>query len=322
MVSVLPLPAIAFPKVATEMPKNHSLSVIVDASLETNMNNEKRVTQETKVVQMLWPLKLPLPSQNAILCMSSDYILSSEIIKRKNHLILFDEHQKKSMIRSPIKDRIRQTIWVEELGIFLLLTEKLIWFFKPSTKEIKVVSEIKALGKKSFKSFALLNLSILIVCYDEWNPKLLDRWQFDTSLNLWRVISPLQITTVPEEFIGYMTADLQDGENGYFLMPIYNDTSNTWRIEFRNSLTLHCMKVIRLQKYHTVEDLKILPIHNRESSVSWLMYFSNTDVIIGLKEDWKVVALNCGLQIQQLGIFKRKYLSFRTNTQLMIQLIT
>ena len=137
----------------------------------------KSITQETTSNQILWPLTVPLVSEHPILCTSPKFILTSEVTKKKNHLILFDEHQRKSVIRSIIKDRIRQTLWMEELGIFLLLTEKVIWSFDPSKKEIKPVSEITPLRKKSFKSFALLNLSILIVAYDEWNPKLLDRWE-------------------------------------------------------------------------------------------------------------------------------------------------
>ena len=145
--------------------------------------------------------------------------------------------------------------------------------------------------------------------------------KFDPNLKLWRVITPLSISTTAEEFLGQLKADLYDSANGYLLVPIYNDVSNKWRIEFRDSLMLHCSKVISLPASGTMDDLKILPIHNSESKINWLSYFANSGVIICVKEDWKMVELDCGLPSagtgnlsKKISVLSNKYANWRFNS--------
>ncbi|CAF0966764.1 unnamed protein product, partial [Rotaria sordida] len=67
-------------------------------------------------------IKIPLVSFEPILASSPNYILVNEFTKRRNQLILIDDHLQKYFIRSSIKTTVIDALWYDNQQQFLLLT--------------------------------------------------------------------------------------------------------------------------------------------------------------------------------------------------------
>ncbi|CAF1390618.1 unnamed protein product, partial [Rotaria sordida] len=67
-------------------------------------------------------IKIPLVSFEPILTSSPNYILVNEFTKKRNQLILIDDHLQKYFIRSSIKTTVIDALWYDNQQQFLLLT--------------------------------------------------------------------------------------------------------------------------------------------------------------------------------------------------------
>lgn len=305
----------------SELPKHYSTMTSIEDHIVPHMADGSLTVIEEKNAET-WPLKIPLASKNAILCTSTEFILLNEASKKKNNLILIDANQNKVVIRSPIKATILQVIWAEHYDMFMILTEKEVWSLTMTNKTVQMVKEIVPKNNTPFKTMALINLSILILGYDEWHTKMLDRWIYDDNIKQWSTMEPLPLLLTANEYMGKMTIDQKgNGSDEYLILPIYNDFTGKWRIEFFGTEKFNCLKTISLKNVDAEQDLKVVAIHNENSQVDWLVYSSNQKTLVGITEDWNIISLKYLTPIQEIGIFLQKYLVFRSNSKVEVHLL-
>lgn len=305
----------------SKSPKHFSPMALIEDHIVPQMADGPLTVIEEKQAET-WPLIIPLTSKNCILCTSNEFTLTNETSKRKNNFILIDANLKKIIIRSPIKSTILQVIWAEQYDMFLFLTETEVWSLPMANKKVQLVKEISPHNKNPFKTMALVNLSILILGYDEWNTKILDRWIYDENIQQWTMIQPVPLLLTDNEYIGKITVDQKgNGTEQYLMLPICNDLTGKWRIEVFGTENFNCFKTISLENFDSEQDLKVVTIHDETSQVGWLVYSSNQKVLVGLNEDWNMIPLKYSTPIQEIGIFLQKYLVFRSTSKVEVHLI-
>jgi len=263
-------------------------------------------------------IKIPLVSFEPILATSPNYILVNEFTKRKNQFVLFNDHLQKFITRSVINKPILDALWYEIGQQFLILTERNIFAFYPTTKNIQLINDLMPLDNKTFKCFTLLNQSTLLIGYDEWNAKCIDKWEQNEN-GLWTIIERQQLVLTSNEFIGNMLTITED-DCTHIAITIYNNLTEQWRLELRNAETLICYKAILLPGSNVMHDYRIIPIKNAESNIKWLVFSSANSHIIAMDSKWKKIGLNYKNPVQRMAVFNENYLIIRTKERIDIHL--
>ncbi|CAF2474267.1 unnamed protein product [Rotaria sp. Silwood2] len=265
------------------------------------------------------PIKIPLVSFEPILATSPKYILVNEFTKKRNQLILVDDHLQKYTIRSSIRTTILDALWYDNQQQFLLLTSTNIFIFDPNTKRIQVLNDIIPQENKTFKCFILLNQSTLLIAYNEWGAEYIDKWQQNNEDGLWKLIErqPLKLTS--NEFIGSISTIIEN-ECFNLAIIIYNILTEQWRIELRHIETLICNKAILLPGSNLMHDYRMISIKNTQSDIKWLAFSSINSNIIAMDSEWKKIQLNYKHPVQRMAIFKDSYLIVRTTERVDIHM--
>jgi hypothetical protein len=257
------------------------------------------------------PIKIPLVSFEPILATSPKYILVNEFTRRRNQLVLFDEHFQHFITRSYIKESLLDALWYDNQEKFLLLTERNIFEFDPNTKIIELLKDFIPIENKPFKCFTFLNEITLLIAYDEWGAEYIDKWQEDNKSGLWKLIGKLPLTLTPNEVIGNMLTIIEK-DCSHLAITIYNDLNNQWRLEFRNTETLIVDKTILLPGSDLAHDYRLIPIKNTESDIKLLVFSSTSSNIIAIDSKWKKIQLNYKNPVQRMSLFKENCLIVRT----------
>ena len=260
-------------------------------------------------------IKIPLVSLKPILATSPKYILVNEFTKKRNQLILFDDHLRKSIAHSTIRKSILDALWYDNQQCFLLLTSTNVFAFDPITGRTEVLRDLIPIENKLFKCFALLNQSILFIPYDEWGPQYIDAWQYDNETNLWKFIEKQPVKLTSNEFIGNMLANVENGCLN-LVITIYNNLTEQWRTEVRNRETMICVKATLLPRSNLMNDYRIISIKNTQSGIKWLGYSSIDSDIIVMDSNWKITQLNYKHPVLRMASFKENYLIVRTRERI------
>jgi hypothetical protein len=256
-------------------------------------------------------IKIPLVSFEPILGTSPDYILVNEFTKRRNQFVLFDDQLQKFWMRSSIKEPLLDTLWYENQQNFLLLTATNIFAFDPNTKTIKLINELIPIENKTFKCFALLNQSTLLIAYDEWETEYIDKWNQNNEDNLWERSEGQRLNLTNNEFIGNMSTFI-DNDCSYLMITIYNILTEEWRMEVRDTETLICHKAILLPGSNATHDYRMISIRNTQSDIKFLIYSATNSDIIAIDSNWKKTRLNYKHPVKKMALFRENYLIVRT----------
>ncbi|CAF3670003.1 unnamed protein product [Rotaria sp. Silwood1] len=263
-------------------------------------------------------IEIPLLSLKPILAVSSNYILVNEYTKKKKQLILIDENCNRSSINYSITENIIDALWFDMEQKFFLLTETKIFTLNPNTKIIKSISDIKLNNKKPFKCFTVINnQSSLLIVYDEWEPKFIDRWQKNNDNSHWILSERYSLNLTSNEFIGTILANNQD-DNVYLAMTVYNCLTQQWRMELRYIETLICFKKILLPGSDFTDDYRMIDMNNITLDIKWLIYSTANNKIIGIDSNWNRILLNYKLPVHRMVQFKENNLIIRTKTRIEI----
>jgi hypothetical protein len=262
-------------------------------------------------------IKIPLVSFEPILATSSKYILVNEVTKRKNQLIFFDDHLQKFTTRFFTKN-VLDALWYDNQQYFLILTPTNIFTFDPNTMKIEILHDLIPIKNKTFKSFTLLNQSTLLITYNEWSPKYIDKWQQNEN-GIWKLIERQFLKLTSNEFIGNILTIIED-DCTTLAITIYNNLTEQWRIEFRNAETLLCYKAILLPGSNIAHDYRMISIKSAESNIKWLVFSSANSKIIAIDSQWKKIRLNYKHPVQRMALFNENYLIVRTTEKIDIHL--
>ncbi|CAF1124777.1 unnamed protein product [Rotaria sp. Silwood1] len=293
-------------------------TVIVDelTKLSTTSSQAMSINDNSSSIT---PIKIPLVSFEPILATSPKYILVNEFTKRRNQLILVDDHLQKFIIRSSIKTTVLDALWYDNQQQFLLLTSTNIFSFDPNTKKIQTLNDIIPMENKTFKCFTLLNQSTLLIAYNEWGAEYIDRWQQNNEDGLWKLIErqPLKLTS--NEFIGSILTIIENDCLNLAII-IYNILTEQWRIEICHIETLICNKAILLPGSNLMHDYRMISIRNTQSDIKWLAFSSINSNIIAIDSEWKKIQLNYKHPVQRMAVFKDNYLIVRTTERVDIHM--
>jgi hypothetical protein len=261
-------------------------------------------------------ITIPLKSLQPILAVSPNYILVDGYSKKRRQLIVIDDNLKRFCINLSINETIIDAVWYDIERKFFLLTERKIITFDPNKKIIETISDIKSHDKKPFKSFTIINKqSSLLIAYNEWESKFIDRWQKDNENNHWKLIERYPLNLNSNEFIGNI---LTINEDDYLnlAITIYNDLTQQWRMELRHKEMLTCLKKILLPESNSTDDYEMIALKNTKSDIKWLIHLQDNNEIIAIDSKWKKTHLNYKFPIYKMAQFKENNLIVRTKNRI------
>jgi len=265
-------------------------------------------------------ITIPLISSQPILAVSPNYILVDEYTKKRRRLIIIDDNLKKFFINLSINETIIDAVWYEIEKKFFLLTEQKILTIDPNKKIIEIISDIKSHDKKPFKSFTIINnQSSLLIAYDEWESKFIDRWQQNNENNHWKLIERHPLNLTSNEFIGNILT-INENNCSNLAMTIYNNLTQQWRMELRHAEMLTCFKKILLPKSNLMYDYQMIALKNITSDITWLVYLQDNNEIIAMDSKWKKIYLNYKFPVYKMAMFKENNLIVRTKNRIDIHL--
>jgi hypothetical protein len=261
-------------------------------------------------------IKIPLISSQPILAVSPNYILVNEYTRKRKQLVLFDNNLQRFSIHSPIKEVIIDTLWYDIEKKFLLLTPSKIYTCNPDTMIIDSIPDIKSSDEKPFKSFSRFNNQYsLLIAYDEWESKFIDRWNQNNEDGHWKLVEKYPIDLTSNEFIGTILAINQD-DSSKLAITIYNNLMEQWRMELRHADTLICFKKILLSGANSIDDYRMIAMKNVTSDIKWLVYSPASKEIIAMDSKWKKIYLNYNFPVQRMTQYKENYLIVRTTKRI------
>lgn len=263
-------------------------------------------------------IKIPLVSFQPILATSPEYILANEVTKRRNQLVLFNKYWKKFTTRCFINETILDALWYGKQDCFLILTSKNVYKFDPNIKHIQLINDFIPMENKDFKSFTLLNESIILFIYDEWAPEYIHKWEEDNN-NHWQIIERQPLKLTDNEFIGNISSVI-DNNSTYITMTIYNQLTEQWRLEIRDTETLLREKSILLPGSNIMHDYRIISLKNVQSDIKWLVFTSANSNVIAMDSQWKKISLNYKHPVRRIAIFNENCLIVRTTEKIDIHL--
>ena len=129
--------------------------------------------------------------------MSPNYILVNECTNKRKRLVTIDDQCQRFSVRSPITDVIIDALWYHIEEKFLLLTPRNIFSYVPKSNSVETIIDRKSDDQKLFKSFTIDNNQSLLIAYDEWESKFLDRWQQNKEDGRWTLMGkyPLNLNS-------------------------------------------------------------------------------------------------------------------------------
>lgn len=260
------------------------------------------------------PIKIPLVSFAPILAASPDFILVNEFTKRRNQLILLDQHFQRSNIRFASRQNPLNAIWYEKQKCFFILTAKSVFTFDPVSKQLETIKEIVPIENESFKSFTLLNASTLLITYDQWSGGYLDQWQQDDE-NRWNLIQRQSFGLTANEFLGDIIVDVADNCIK-LVITIHNMLTDQWRLELRNAETLKCEKSLLLCESNFTHDYRLIPMRTIQSDINWLVFSTGNSDLVTIDSQWNKIRLNYKTSIQRVALFNENYLIIRTTDRI------
>lgn len=299
----------------------HSRQPTID-STSTNMDRMVNYDEENHALSVtihdqtnsITPIKIPLVSFAPILATSPNFILVNEFTKRRNQLILLDQHLQPLNIRFASKEKPLHAIWYDKQQCFFILTSNNVFAFDPMSKQLEIIKEILPMENQSFKSFTLLNPSTLLIIYDQWSGEYLDQWQQDDQ-ERWVLIQRQSLGLTSNEFIGDIIIDVED-KCINLVMTIYNILTEQWRLELRNAETLAYEKGILLSGSNLVHDYRLIPMRTIQSDINWLVFSTGNSDLVTIDSEWKKSRLNYRTPIQRLALFNENYLIIRTTDRI------
>ncbi|CAF3508507.1 unnamed protein product [Rotaria socialis] len=287
--------------------------------LMSTINSVQRTVVNHNDSSSIAPIKIPLVSFEPILAASPNFILANEFTKRRNQFVLYDENLHKLTTRSLLRTPVLDALWYDHQQRFLILTSENVYTIDPHTGDINVLRELIPMENKTFKTFTLLNQSTLLIAYNEWGAKYIDRWQQNVDDGIWILIErqPLKLTS--NEFIGDIcTITNNDCES--LAITIYNILTEQWRIEIRNIDTFICTRAILLPGSSLVHDYRLISVKTTESDIKWLVFSSINSNIIAIDSNWKRIQVNYKHPVQRMAVFKDNYLIVRTTERIDIHM--
>ena len=267
------------------------------------------------------PIKIPLISSQPILAVSPNSIFVNEHTEKRKQLILIDNHLQRSSTNSTITEIIIDTLWYDIKQKFLLLTPTQIFTYDPNTMIIESISDIKPTDNKPFKCFAVCNKqSSLLIAYDEWESKLIERWKQSNENDRWKLIERYPLNLTSNEFIGTILATHQD-DCSNLAMTVYNNLTNQWRMELRHVDTSICFRKILLPSSDSSDDYRMIFIENAISDIKWLIYSRSNNRIIAIDSKWQKIYLKYKFPIHRMAQFRQNNLIIRTTNRIDIHLV-
>jgi hypothetical protein len=266
------------------------------------------------------PITIPLVSSQPILAVSPKYILVNEYTKKRKRLIIIDDNLKRLFINSSITETIIDAVWYDIDKKFFLLTERKIFTFDPNSKTIETISDIKSDDNKPFKSFTVINnQSSLLIGYDEWESKFIDRWQQDNKDRLWKLIERYPLNLTSNEFIGNILA-INEDDCSNLAITIYNNLTEQWRMELRHAEMFTCFKTILLSGSNPMYDYRIIAMKTVTSDIKWLAHSQANNEVITIDSKWKKIHLYYKYPVYRIVQFKQNNLIVRTKNRVDILL--
>jgi hypothetical protein len=103
-----------------------------------------------------------------------------------------------------------------------------------------------------------------------------------------------------------------ENDCSHLAITIYNDLSNQWRLELRNTETLIVDKAILLPGSNLAADYRLISMKNAASDVKLLVFSSTSSNVIAIDSKWKKIQLNYKNPVQRMSLFKENCLIMRT----------
>jgi hypothetical protein len=231
---------------------------------------------------------------------------------------LFDNNLKKVYEQPSINETIIEAVWYEMGKKFLLLTSSEIYTFDPKTMIIGSITDIKATNKKPFKCLTVFN-SILLIAYDEWESKYIDRWRQNNEDGHWELIEKYPVDLTTNEFIGNILGIKQDNCSN-LAITIFNNHTEQWRMELHDVEKLTCLRKILLSGKNPADDYRMIIAKNNTSNIKWLIYSKARKEIIAIDSDWKKIYVNYKVPVQRMAQYNENNLIIRTTKRINIYL--
>lgn len=261
-------------------------------------------------------ITIPLISSQPILAVSPKFILVNEYTRKRKRFIIINDSLGRFTIKSPITETIIDAVWYDNDEKFFLLTALKIYTLDPNSKNIEIIANIKSNILTPFKSFTVINnQSSLLIAYNEWESKFIDRWQQDNDSKLWKLSKRHPLNLTANEFIGNILA-INEEDDLNIGITIYDNLTEEWRIELRHGDMLICFKRILLPNSDPLHDYKMIVMKTPTSDIKWLVYSQITDAIIAIDSNWNKRNLNYKFPVYKMVEFKDNTLIVRTRNRL------
>ncbi|CAF1373553.1 unnamed protein product [Rotaria sordida] len=303
--------------IVNSLPQTHvikQMTAPIDNDKSSNLQVSESIIDNNH--NSISAIKIPLVSSRPILAVSQNHILVNEYTNKRKRLVLINEHLQIDFINSPIKQNIIDALWNDVEKKFFLLTETNIFTFNPNTKVIESISNIRSKDIKPFKCFTISNnQSSLLIAYDEWEPKFIDRWQKTNENNLWILSKRHSLNLTNNEFIGIILAINQD-DCSNLAMTIYNNLTEQWRMELRHIETLICFKKILLPGSDFIDDYRMISMNNVTLDIKWLIHSSANSKIMAIDSKWNIIPINYDVPVYRMIQFKENNLIIRTKNRI------
>jgi hypothetical protein len=287
--------------------------------MSTEIQSSESVINDTS--NSISPIEIPLVSSQPILAVSSNSIFVNEETKKRKQLILINDHLQKFPTHSTITEIILDRLWYDIKKKFFLLTPTKIFTYDPKTMIIESIPDIEPTDNKPFKCFTVSNKqSSLLIGYDEWKSKVIERWEQNNENGLWKLIERYPLKLTSNEFIGSILGINQD-DSSNLAITIYNNFTNQWRMEIQDVETSKCLRKILLPSSDSRSDYRMIFIENARSDIKWLIHSPDNNKIIGIDSKWQKIYLKYKFPIHRMAQF-RKNLIIRTTNKIDILLFT
>ena len=261
---------------------------------------------------------IPLISYEPILAVSPNYIFVNEYTRKRNLMVLLDNNLKKVYEKSSINEAIIEALWYDIEKKFLLLTSSKIYTFEPNTMIINSISDIKPTNNKLFQCFTEFN-SVLLIAYDEWGLKYIDRWRQNNKDGHWELIEKYSLDLTLNEFIGNILGIKQD-DSSNLAITIYNNLTNKWRMELHDIEKLICLKKISLSGTNPTDDYRMIIMKNNISNIKWLIYSKASKEIMAIDSNGKEIYVDYKVPVQRMAQYNENNLIIRTTKRINIYL--
>ncbi|UJR22400.1 hypothetical protein I4U23_025461 [Adineta vaga] len=269
-------------------------------------------------------MKIPLISSTPQLTVSSNHIFADENTKKRKQFILFDKDFQKTSIPCFIDGNIIDCLWYDDIQKVFLLTSTTIFIYNLKTQLIKPILDIKPTDNKPLKCFTRVNnQSTLLIAYDEWESKFIERWEQQISEeenddhSHWKLIKNYSVDLTLNEFIG----SILSRENN-IAITIYNHLTEQWRMELRDLENFKCLKQILLPEINLKNDYRMIHLEKPISTINWLIYSPSSTKIIAIDFNWKKKYYQYKLPIYRIEQFRQDNIVLRTINRVDIYTIT